>query len=38
MSSTTFIFPTFTFTPSYIGRSLDGEVLWFDDGLGIATS
>jgi hypothetical protein len=37
MSSTTFIFPIFAFTPSYIGSSLDIEVLWFDDGLGIAT-
>ncbi len=31
-------FTTFAFTPSYIGSSLGGEVLWFDDGLGIATS
>jgi len=38
MFFTSFIFPTFAFTPSYIGSSLGGEVLWFDDGLGIATS
>jgi len=32
------MFLAFAFTPSYIGSSLGGEVLWFGDGLGIATS